>query len=410
MIKKLKKKIFLILMLSISIVLIGGIVLFAYMNYSSSIKAATSIMERVNDFGKIQENMEPPDNQKDDNTIFNEEERPPRGNIELNANLEDTYYFIIEDGKIINESDDKSSETEEYALKISKERNETGIIGDFIYKTAKGRNNSKIVMLMKNESVITRIRIIFILSGIACIIVVIVAYFISKKVSNWLVKPVEQTIEKQKQFISDASHELKTPLAVIEANVDVLEGQVGNSKWMEYIQSEIASMDKLINNLLFLAKIENTAHMKSNEIVDISEEMLLTSSMFESMAYEKNIKMNYNIDENIKMKCYKEDIKQVVSILIDNAIKHTKNDGNVFVELKKEKNNIVIHVKNEGDPIPESEREKIFERFYRVDKSRNRKEKRYGLGLAIAKSLVEQYHGKIEVNCKDGITDFRVML
>lgn len=263
---------------------------------------------------------------------------------------------------------------------------------------------------MKNESVITRIKIIFILSGVACIIVLIAAYFISKKVSNWIVKPVEETIEKQKQFISDASHELKTPLAVIEANADVLEGQVGESKWMEYIQSEIASMDKLINNLLFLAKIENTNHIQGDEIFNVSDEVSLTCSMFESMAYEKKITINYNIAEDIKMKGYKEDIRQVVSILVDNAIKHTKENGNIFIEAGKEKNNVVIQVKNEGEPIAEEEKDKIFERFYRVDKSRNRKEKRYGLGLAIAKSIVEQYNGKIEVVCKDGITCFRVSL
>ena len=88
---------------------------------------------------------------------------------------------------------------------------------------------------------------------------------------------------------------------------------------------------------------------------------------------------------------------------------HTKEDGEVIIELEKEKGNIVIQVKNQGDPIPEDEREKIFERFYRIDKSRNRKEKRYGLGLAIAKSIVNQYKGKIDVNCKDGYTTFKVI-
>ena len=89
---------------------------------------------------------------------------------------------------------------------------------------------------------------------------------------------------------------------------------------------------------------------------------------------------------------------------------HTKCEGNVFVELDKEKNNVIVQVKNEGDPIPEKEKNKIFERFYRVDKSRNRKQKRYGLGLAIAKSIVDKYNGKIYVNCKDGITTFKVNL
>lgn len=189
-----------------------------------------------------------------------------------------------------------------------------------------------------------------------------------------MVKPVEETIEKQKQFISDASHELKTPLAVIEANVDVIETQNGKSKWLTYIQSEISSMDKLINNLLLLAKTDNMSQLKQTETFNLSEEVNLVSSMFESMAYEKKISIQYNVQDNIKFNGNKEDIKQILSVLIDNAIMHTKENGKVIIELEKEKN-ITLQVKNEGEPIPEEEREKIFERFYRVDKARNRKEK-----------------------------------
>ena len=416
MIKKLKKKIFWILMLSVSILITGIIILFAYMNYSSAISTAISIMERVNDFDKIQENIEPHEDMSDIDLDLNSETRmrlenkPPRGNIELDTNLDNTYYYFIEDGNIVNQSEDENDEIEVYALKAYNKNNESGIVGNYIYKTEKGMNNGKIVMLMENESVITRIRIIYIISIIACVILIFVTYIVSKKISNIIVKPVEETIEKQKQFISDASHELKTPLAVIEANVDVLEGQVGPSKWMEYIQSEISSMDKLINNLLFLAKTENTEHIKSDELFNVSEEITITTSMFESMAYDKKVKINYKITDNIQMKGYKEDIRQVVSTLLENAIMHTKEDGNIFVELNKEKNNIVIQIKNEGEPIPEDEKDKIFERFYRVDKSRNREEKRYGLGLAIAKSIVEQYKGKIDVNCQNGVTCFKVII
>lgn len=189
-----------------------------------------------------------------------------------------------------------------------------------------------------------------------------------------MVKPVEETIEKQKQFISDASHELKTPLAVIEANVDVIETQNGKSKWLTYIQSEISSMDKLISNLLLLAKTDNMSQLKQIETFNLSEEVNLVSSMFESMAYEKKISIQYNVQYNINFNGNKEDIKQILSVLIDNAIMHTRENGKVIIELEKEKN-ITLQVKNEGEPIPEEERENIFERFYRVDKARNRKEK-----------------------------------
>ena len=132
--------------------------------------------------------------------------------------------------------------------------------------------------------------------------------------------------------------------------------------------------------------------------------------MFESMAYEKNVKLKSNIQKYVIMNGNKEDIEHILSTLIDNAIKHTEPTKQIIVELKKEKNEIIMQVKNMGQAIPEAEREKIFERFYRIDKSRNRNEKRYGLGLSIAKSTVQKYKGKIEVSCIDGFTIFKVTI
>ena len=201
---------------------------------------------------------------------------------------------------------------------------------------------------------------------------------------------------------------MKTPLAVIEANADVLENEVKNNKWIQYIQNEIESMNTLINELLTLTKIENIDNMRELKQINLSKELEIIVAMFESMAYEKEVIIKSNIKKNIETKANKEDIEHIVSTLLDNAIKHTKSKEQVIVELYREKNNIVIQIKNYGDPIPEDEREKIFERFYRIDKSRNRKEKRYGLGLAIAKSTVEKYNGKIEVLYKDNFTIFKV--
>ena len=264
--------------------------------------------------------------------------------------------------------------------------------------------------LLENEDVILHIKLIFILSIVEGIISVIIIYIISKKLSQIIVNPVKETLEKQKEFISDASHELKTPLAVIEANVDVLENQTGSNKWIGYIQNEVESMNKLVNDLLLLAKMENLNNTEENIQFDVSKETEIVVSMFESMAYEKKIKINTNIQEDIYMKGNKEDIQHVLSILIDNAIKHTLSEKDIIVELIKEKNELIFEVKNMGEPIPKEEREKIFERFYRIDKSRNRNEKRYGLGLAIAKTIVQKYNGNIEVSYKNNFTIFKVTI
>lgn len=262
----------------------------------------------------------------------------------------------------------------------------------------------------QNEKTNSQVKKIIIFSTTMILISLIIIYMISKKISEDIVKPINETLEKQKQFISDASHELKTPLAVIEANADVLENEIGNNKWLTYIQSETESMDKLINELLLLAKIENVESIKYYEKINLSEYIETITSMFESIAYEKKIKIITKVQNDIILKGNKQDIEHIVSTLLDNAIKHSLNEKDVEVELLQEKNNAIINVKNCGEPIPTNQQDRIFERFYRVDKARNRDEKRYGLGLAIAKSTVIKYNGKIDVECKEGITCFKVSL
>ena len=398
MINKLKSKVFFILMFSISFIVLGTILIFAYLNYNNTINAATSTLESFNDFSKMQGIDREPKIDESTDVSGNQEIKEPNA-----------YYFMIDNGRIIDDGGRKNKEVESYALSAYSKNKESGIIDNYVYKTKQMKDTRVMIAIIENNSISARIKLIYIISAIGSILAILVTYIISKKLTNMIVQPVAETMEKQKQFISDASHELKTPLAVIEANVEVLESNVGESKWMTYIKSEINSMDKLINNLLFLAKAENTNNDVKKEKFNLSEEINMVGAMFESMAYEKKVKIKSKVAENIDFIGNKEDIKHVVSVLIDNAIMHTKEDGEVILELEKEKGNIVIQVKNQGDPIPEEEREKIFERFYRIDKSRNRKEKRYGLGLAIAKSIVNQYKGKIDVNCKDGYTTFKVI-
>ena len=398
MIKKLESKVFWILMVSISTIVLGVIILFAILNYNNTINAATSMLDRFDNFFRMP-NDERTQTNNDDNR--------------MEIDLSETYTYMIENGKIVDSIGNKNEDIEQYVYKAYKQNKEKGIVGNYVYKvrTSKMKDERTTIILMEDESVVTRIKFIYIYAISGSIISIIIAYAISKKVSNMIVKPVKETMESQKRFISDASHELKTPLAVIEANADVLESNIGKSKWMEYIQSEIASMDKLINNLLFLAKVENVKELKEKENFDLTQEVKMTASMFESMAYERKVKIEDKIEENVSFNGNKENIKQVLSVLIENAIMHTKENGKIVVELNKEKGTTVLQVSNEGEEIPKEERKKIFERFYRVDKSRNRKEKRYGLGLAIAKSIVvEGYNGKIGVDCKDGVTTFKVTL
>ena len=398
MIKKLSQRIFLLIMISLSTIIIGIILLFAILNYTNTISSRTSMMDRISGGQIVRNNIEP---------------KPPEeiAKENLEFKLQGVYNIVVENSKVIqNLNNNLEKEIEEYAIKVSNKNSTTGIIGDYIYKVRRTKEERCHITLFEDKNAIFHIKTMIGFSIILSIVSLIVVYLRAKKVSKTIVKPVEETFEKQREFISDASHELKTPLAVIEANADVLENEVGKNKWLSYIQTEIESMNKLINELLLLAKIENVGNIREYETFSISKEVNIIVSMFESMAYEKKVKLNSNIEENVMLNGNKEDIEHIVSTLLDNAIKHTEKEKQVIVELQKEKNEIIIQVKNEGEKIKEEEREKIFERFYRIDKSRNRKEKRYGLGLAIAKSTVEKYNGKIDVLYKEGFNIFKAII
>ncbi len=398
MIRELKTKIFTLMMITLSIVVLGVIVLFTSLNYVNVLNNSTIMMDRIAGMDFERDNGH----------------RPPldAGIEKFNQDIqiEGVYNLKVRDLEVIDDFNREYDEQiKEYAIKAVSSKRDIGIIDNYIYRVRFNRD-FMMVTLVENEDAISRINLIFIYAGIISLISLTIIFILSKKISELLVKPVEETFEKQKEFISDASHELKTPLAVISANAEVVENEVGENKWIGYIQNEVSSMDKLVNELLLLTKIENVDNMKEYEEFNLSEEVDSEVSAFESIAAEHKVELKRDIQKDVMMKGNSEDIRHILSTLTDNAIKHTYEGKDVEVKLFKEKSSIVLEVKNEGDPIPEEHRDKIFERFYRIDKARNRNEKRYGLGLAIAKSTVEKYGGKISVSCKDGVTTFKVII
>ena len=390
MINRLRNKIFWIIQISLSIIVIGVVILFAGFSYKNTITSSTMFMDRLEGRMGIKEN-----NPKEFSEEKNERE------------IEGVYKIEVNNNNIVTKSNDVTDELKDFAIKVSNRKFDEGYIGNYIYKVRKIGINGKEVTLIDSETTIKELKTTIMISIIIGALGIIIIFVIAKKISTIIVQPVENTFEKQKQFISDASHELKTPLAVIEANADVLQDKVGENKWITYIQNEVQSMNKLVNDLLVLARMENK-NISNNQKFNLSKEVEMSVSVFESMMYEKNITLETHINDGIEFNGDKEDIKHIISILIDNAIKHTEENCKIIVNTLKEKNNIKIEIKNQGKPIPEEERQKIFERFYRVDKARSRSEKRYGLGLSIAKGIVEKYNGIISVSCKDGFTSFIV--
>lgn len=238
----------------------------------------------------------------------------------------------------------------------------------------------------------------------------ILLFLVSIWLSGWLIKPLEAAFNRQKQFISDASHEIKTPIAIISSNADALKREVGENKWLGYIHNETQWMNKLINGLLQLTTIDSYEDYKSQRKINYSEIARSIVLPFESIIYEKQIKLIDLIEDNVFINGDSLQLGQLISILLDNAIEHTGAGGSITVKLKKQHDKRVLSVANTGEEIPLSEQGLIFERFYRMDKARSREKGNYGLGLAIASAITQRHNGRITVTSKNHTTTFTVIL
>lgn len=241
--------------------------------------------------------------------------------------------------------------------------------------------------------------------------VLLVFFVLSCIFSKWALRPVEQAWDKQKQFVADASHELKTPLTVILADSDVLlnhkeESVMSQKQWIDSIQSEANRMRKLVEDMLFLAK--NDANRIEIEMKECSLSNLAFQCVlpFESIAFEKGIELVDEIEENITVRGNEAQLKQLILIFLDNAIKYTPKTGQINFQLHRMQNKPVITIRNTKSYIEEDDLKHIFERFYRVDKSR-KYQGGAGLGLSIASQIAQSHKIKINVtSSKDKGTEF----
>ena len=292
-------------------------------------------------------------------------------------------------------------------LKSGKNSGKVDISGsEYSYLIGNGPFGTKIAFMERSmyDNILFQLLKTLIAIGFISLIVLLL---ISIYLTNKSIHPIKETFEKQKQFIADASHELKTPLAIIKTNTSLVLSNPNDtiknqSKWINYINLQTDRMSELINEMLSLAKMdtnENKLILSPINTSKLIESMLL---MFDAVIYENNINLETNITKNLFINGDNESLKKLFSIIMDNAIKYTSKNGNITVSLYSDKNKIKVIVKNTGEGIAPEHLERIFERFYRVDSSRDRETGGYGLGLSIATSIVKQHKGKIYARSKVG--------
>ena len=400
--KKLRFKIFSILLIILTIFILTLLIFFNVELYQREANDIKSNMERI-------ENIHNNFYIVNDNVIIDGDNIKP---LFIDTNV----YVVMLDSRynitnIISYTNDGLSNTDIIKLTVEfLSTNKKYDIGNlYTDRYAYSLTNKNNLIIMDNTYVNNKLSYYFRTSILIFILLEIIIIYVSNLLTKWLIKPVMESFTKQKQFIVDASHELKTPLAIITASAESLELEPKEKKWLENIKSESERMNKLVTDLLELSKSEqvhNTNNLTSNNLSKIIEKTSLT---FESLVYENKLTLKNNIEDNIKFNCNPDKIRELLGILLDNAIKHSLDKSKILVNLYTEKNNIILEVINRGNPIPKKDQEKIFDRFYRVDESRNRNDNRYGLGLAIAKNIVTSHNGKISVNCKDGYTTFKII-
>ena len=242
------------------------------------------------------------------------------------------------------------------------------------------------------------------------LLVLFLLLYTSKRISRLLVKPVEDILKSEKKFVSNASHELKTPLAVIMANADFLEEVMGKEKHLGYIKEEIVRMNHLIVEMLTLARLD-----AMEEFYDMSDFLLGEAAEevaypFESLAFEKTLKLSVDVQEELMFTGDRQQIQKVISILLDNALAYSNPHGEVCVSVYKRAGHAVLEVANTGDEILQDERDALFERFYRQDEHRLEQGNHFGLGLSIAYEIVRKHRGKIRVDSSGGWNRFTVSL
>lgn len=285
-----------------------------------------------------------------------------------------------------------------------------GLLGVYRYYYTDTGNSQVYVFIdaQKEFDSTARLATISIFVGLFTLIVVLIPVILFCKMA---VRPVAQAIEKQKQFITDAGHELKTPLAIISADAEVIELTDGESEWLTSIKNQTQRMSVLVKNLVNLSKIDEVQDDKKKESFNISQTVSEVVDSFVTKAKHDGKNLDVTAAPDLKFYGCQEEIIQLVSILCDNALKYSDDAGTIKVSLYRSGKHICIDCFNTCESIDPTTVSRLFDRFYRADSSRSRETGGYGIGLSVAKAIAERHRGKIRAVAfgTTGIT-FKVLL
>lgn len=360
----------------------------------------------------IKEDLQQPTSADEDNTSPAEPIRPfipeiPRGRTSAVVQYASRYTTIVLDkyGKLKDIVQNQKIFSEEEAEILREETSargeKNGYYQDFKYVYSTGFEDDILIHVLDCSTDLNAVKSLLITSVLVALVGLIVAFLFILKMSGQAVKPVKISIEKQKQFITNAGHELKTPLSAIATNMDILSMDLGPNEWVDGTRRQVFRLRKLVGNLVSLSKMEEENTMLEMMVFSVSELAGDCADDFESIAEMNGKELVKHITPDLKMTGDASTIHQLMAILLDNAIKYSLENAQIEFSISSEGKNVCIQTVNSWENLVSKEDlEKLFERFYRGDTSRNNdgNSKGYGLGLSIAKAIVEKNHGKINIS------------
>lgn len=396
MIKKLRRKLVITSMVSLFLVLlvIEGIV--GILNYRKIVTDADRILMILeqND-GKF-----PREGHLDRNKTGRMSAEMPYESRFFSAILNDVGKVVAADtGKIASVD---TSAAMEYAQNVWKTGKMQGFMEDYRYLVCASGSGSgvRIIFLDRGRELSNFNNLI--MTGLGVTALGLTAVFILMMLlSARITKPFVENYEKQKRFITDAGHELKTPLAIIDADAEVLEMDLGENEWLKDIQSQSKRLAGLTNDLIILSRMEETGQETTMVDFPFSDMVEETVNTFQTLAKAQNKTLVSEITPMISMRGEEKALSRLVTILLDNAVKYSEDGGRVLVRLEKERKRIRLSVFNTTEHIAREHLEHLFDRFYRTDSSRNSQTGGYGLGLSIAAATAEAHKGKITAATED---------
>lgn len=399
MIKKLRIKLIAVSMISLFTVLfvIAGTINLT--NYIGVIRDADSILSILAENNGVFPKTEVPPGSK---------ELPEHGFRSPEVPYESRYFSVLLDssGSVISVDTGKiaavdTSEAMEYAQKAMSKSKDNGFIGNYRYIKQISENETRVIFLDCYRGISTFRS--FLLTSIGVSFFGMLAVFILMiLLSEKIVKPISDSYEKQKQFITDAGHEIKTPLTIIDADAEILEMDYGENEWLKDIQTQVKRLTSLTEDLTFLSRMEEGANPAEMIDFPLSDVVSETVQSFQAPARTQNKNFSADIEPMLSFCGNEKAIRQLVSILLDNALKYSPAGGDISINLQKQNKSISLKVYNTAQNIDTENLGRLFDRFYRSDKSRNSETGGYGIGLSVAKAIVSSHKGKITASSKDG--------